>query len=124
LGKEKKNSSGVPVYKDLEEVINVPTLGAGLYANSKWFENVDWVRNIRLLAFADQNYDVCVFVRDSTGVVSSFNTVAIVNQATTLGAYRPHLLTGAQGYAIRIALKNVSAVTMTNVKVRAQLFCL
>jgi hypothetical protein len=112
-------------YEDKGLNVEGLNMAAGAVVYGSWIDNVDWVRNLVILAQSDQGYDLVMQRRDTSNA-ASFDTNPVTGQTTTGGSssWRTHAIAGASallGYSTRFGIKNSSASANTFGRLRVQL---
>lgn len=109
-------------WEDKGLIVSGTSMAAGATVYSNWFDSVDWVRNLIYLAQSDQQYDVKVQRRDSSGAASGDGGLSADAQALTgVGVYRTHINSNSfLGWSARFGMKNSSASANTVAILRMQ----
>jgi len=120
-----------PDYLDLGLIVD-KQLNAGASASSVWFDDLSWVRKIKISVASDQQIEVSMQTRDSfgqqdygstlfsaisaTGGSTLFRPMTVIDVGNNSGA------SGLIGHGAKLTIKNTSASPNTYTKMRVQLF--
>lgn len=116
-------------YQDLGLVVEGLNMAAGAVVYSEYYDSVEWVRNVFAMATSDQQYNIGLRRRDTSGQ-SDFGAAWATNQAAPAGGtYRGHPLpaSGTSGHGLlgksaAFYIQNTSTVSNTYARLRVQLF--
>lgn len=114
-------------YQDLGLVLDNNNVAAGATVYSSYIDNVEWVRNAVVFTVANQQYDFVVARKNTEGAEDWAST--IFTGQTSHAAYRPVVLVSSSslnasavfGKSVKFGIRNTSASTMTNAKIKIQL---
>lgn len=102
---------------DFGEIINSPTLGAGLTATSALFEDLQWVGGLVVSVNAGALFELAIIYFDADGV--QLGTRKLVPLGAPTGGLKTVPIAEQPGYGMKLQVKNLSGAAAA-FTVRAQ----